>query len=86
LVCLLTTEGVALAKDRPSVRRQEEIANIENIKRRLDMLDRRLDDIDSMVSAVIERVMSQPININITCPNCGSNVEIALIGNKKPRT
>jgi len=43
-----------LAKDKPSVKKQEEIANIENIKRRIDMLDRRLDDIDSMVSAVIE--------------------------------
>ena len=49
-----------MAKDRLSAKRQEEIANIDNIKRRLDMLDRRLDDIDSMVSAVIERVMSQP--------------------------
>jgi endogenous inhibitor of DNA gyrase (YacG/DUF329 family) len=38
-----------------------------------------------MVSAVIERVMSQPININVSCPYCGKNVEIALIGNKKPR-
>jgi len=74
-----------LAKDKPSVKRQEELANIENIKRRQDMLDRRLDDIDSMVSAVIERVMSQPVNISITCPNCGKSVEIALIGNKKPR-
>ena len=73
-----------MAKDRPSVKRQEEIANIENIKRRLDMLDRRLDDIDSMVSAVIERVMSQPININITCPNCGRNIEITVIGSEKP--
>jgi hypothetical protein len=74
-----------LARERTSTKRQEEIANIENIKRRLDMLDRRLDDIDSMVSAVIERVMSQPVNISITCPNCGKSVEIALIGNKKPR-
>jgi len=57
---------------------------IENIKRRLGMLDRRLDDIDSMVSAVIERVMSQPITINVTCPNCGKNMDVALIGNKKP--
>lgn len=57
---------------------------LENIKRRLGMLDRRLDDIDSMVSAVIERVMSQPITINVTCPNCGKNIDIALIGNKKP--
>ena len=64
----------------------ELISDIENIKRRLGMLDRRLDDIDSMVSAVIERVMSQPITINVTCPNCGKNIEIALIGNKKPIT
>jgi hypothetical protein len=76
-----------LAKEKPSVSSQQKIQNnIENFERRLDMLDRRLDDIDSMVSAVIERVMSQPININISCPNCGKNVEVALIGNKKPRT
>ncbi len=64
---------------------QEQIQEIEDIKRRLGMLDRRLDDIDSMVSAVIERVMSQPITINVNCINCGKNIEIALIGNKKPR-
>jgi hypothetical protein len=57
---------------------------IENMQRRLDMLDRRLDDIDSMVSAVIERVMSQPMTIQLNCPNCGKNVEVALIGSKKP--
>jgi len=48
------------------------------------MLDRRLDDIDSMVSAVIERVMSQPMTILVNCPNCGKNVEISLVGVKKP--
>jgi hypothetical protein len=58
--------------------------SIENLQRRLDMLDHRLDDIDSMVSAVIERVMSQPMTIQINCPNCGKNVELALIGSKKP--
>jgi len=75
-----------LAKEKPAVRSQQQVQNsIENFERRLGMLDRRLDDIDSMVSAVIERVMSQPININISCPSCGKNVEVALIGNKKPR-
>jgi len=63
---------------------QEQAAATDNIKRRLNMLDQRLDNIDSMVSAVIERVMSQPITIDITCPHCGKNVEIALMGNKKP--
>ena len=72
-----------MAKESKAGAREVE-QEIENIKRRLNMLDRRLDDIDSMVSAVIERVMSQPITINVTCPNCGKNIDIALIGNKRP--
>ncbi len=56
----------------------------EKIERRLNMLDQRLDSIDSMVSAVIERVMNQPIAVSLTCPHCGKNIEIGLIGNKKP--
>lgn len=75
-----------MAKEKPVIKGQQQIQNsVENLERRQDMLDRRLDDIDSMVSAVIERVMSQPININMSCPSCGKNVEVALIGNKKPR-
>ena len=63
---------------------QEQTLDIEHVKRRLDMLDQRLDNIDSMVTAVAERVMSQPITLNITCPNCGKNIEITIIGNEKP--
>ena len=57
---------------------------IENIKRRLDMLDQRLDNIDSTVSALVERVLNQPIALNITCPKCGKNIEMAIIGTIKP--
>ena len=63
---------------------QKSALEVEDIKRHLDMLDQRLDNIDSIVSAVAERVMNQPIAINITCPNCGSEVEISIIGSKKP--
>lgn len=56
----------------------------EDIKRRLAMMDQRLDNIDSIVSAVVERVMSQPIAINITCPYCGKNIEVSMIGSQKP--
>ena len=58
--------------------------DLERIKRRLDMLDNRLDSIDSMVTAVAERVMLQPVVLNVTCPHCGKNIEIALIGSAKP--
>jgi hypothetical protein len=58
--------------------------DIERITKQLDMLDRRLDNVDSIVSAVAERVMKQPITLNITCSRCGHKIEIALIGIEKP--
>lgn len=58
-------------------------AAIERLRNQLDMLDARLDNVDSIVSAVAERVMSQPLTINITCTKCGQKLEIALIGTSK---
>ena len=63
----------------------ERASDIQRIKERLDMLDQRLDNIDSMVSVVAERVMSQLITVNITCPHCGKDIEIALVSSQKPR-
>jgi hypothetical protein len=57
---------------------------VRQLRERLDVLDRRLDNIDSMVTAVAERVMSQPIIFNITCPRCGREIEVSLIGTHKP--
>jgi len=71
-------------EDKPNEEEQNQAAAIDRIKRRLDMLDQRLDNIDSVVTVVAERVMSQPIALNITCPNCGKNIEIAIIGKGKP--
>ena len=71
-------------RDRLTAAGQEQAQDIERIKRRLDMLDSRLDSIDSMVTAVAERVMQQPIVLNIVCPHCGKNIEIAVIGSEKP--
>ena len=67
-----------------NVESKEEAQDIERVKKRLDMLDQRLDNIDSMITAVAERVMNQPITFYITCPHCGKNIEIAIIGSQKP--
>lgn len=53
----------------------------DRIKQQLEMLDQRLDNLDSVVTSLVERVMRQPISINITCPNCGKNYDISLTGN-----
>ncbi len=63
----------------------EQAENIQEIKRHLDMLDQRLDNIDSIVTAVAERVMSQLVSLNITCAHCGKDTEIAIVGSQKPR-
>ena len=62
----------------------DSVPDIEKITKRLDMLDRRLDNVDSIVTAVAERVMKQPITLNITCSKCGQKIEIAIIGTEKP--
>jgi hypothetical protein len=59
-------------------------ADIERLIKRIDGLDKRLDSVDSIVTAVAERVMRQPITLNLTCPRCGQKLEIAILGTEKP--
>jgi len=83
---IVILEDGALAEENEPVEVTEEQAlDIQHIKTRLDMLDQRLDNIDSIVTAVAERVMSQLVTLNITCPHCGKDVEIAIVGSQKPR-
>ncbi len=69
----------------PSTIDQETVRDIEQIKKRAEMLDQRLDNIDSIITAVAERVMKQPITLNVTCSKCGQDIEISLIGIQKPK-
>jgi tRNA(Ser,Leu) C12 N-acetylase TAN1 len=71
-------------ENQPGVVAKEQALDIEKIKRRLDVLDQRLDNIDSMVTAIAERVMKQPITFSTTCPKCGKVIEIAIIASEKP--
>lgn len=73
-----------MAKKDVPTKRQTQALDIEHTKQHLDVLDDRLDNIDSVVSAVAERVMKQPISLGITCPHCGRNIEIAIVGIEKP--
>jgi len=73
-----------VAKKNPRIAGQELAATIDNFKKQLDMLDQRLDNIDSVVSAVVERVLSQPVTMSLTCPHCGKSTDISMVGNSKP--
>ncbi len=63
---------------------EQSAPDIERLIKQIDALDKRLDSVDSIVSAVAERVMRQPITLNLTCPKCGQKLEIAILGTEKP--
>ncbi len=65
------------------IKTKEEALSLEQLQGRIDLLDQRLDALDTMITAIAERVMRQPISIVITCPNCGRSIDITLVGNEK---
>ena len=75
---------MAEKEKKPNPVAQEQANEIAKIQRHLEMLDQRLDNIDSMVTAVAERIMKQPVTFNLTCSHCGKNIEIAILGTEKP--
>ena len=56
---------------------------MDQLEKRLEMLDQRLDNIDSIVTALVERVMKQPVTVEVVCPKCGSRVQIMLTSSTK---
>ena len=54
--------------------------------KRLDMLDERLDNLDSIVTSLVERVMARPLLMEVTCPNCGQTVQISVTSGVRLRS
>ncbi len=60
--------------------------DIGQLMKRLDMLDDRLDNMDSIVTSLIERVMGRPLLMEVTCPNCGQTVQINVTSGVRLRS
>ncbi len=54
--------------------------SLSRLNKRLDMLEGRLDNMDSIVSAVVERVMKQTLTVEIVCPHCGRHLQATVVG------
>jgi hypothetical protein len=59
-------------------------SELERLTQRIELMDERMDNIDSVLTAVAERIMKQPVSIVLNCPHCGKNIEVALVGQQKP--
>ncbi len=55
----------------------------DKIENQVEMLDQRLDNIDSVVTNLVERVMHQPMSLDCVCPKCGSTIRVMLTGSVK---
>ena len=57
----------------------------EQVSRRLNMLDERLDNLDSVVTSLVEKVMRPPLVMEISCPNCGKVIQINVTSNARAK-
>lgn len=48
----------------------------KQIIKRLDLLDDRLDNMDTVMTSLVERVMGRPLTIEVPCPKCGQNIQV----------
>jgi len=55
----------------------------DKIEMQLKSLDERLDNLDTIVTTLVERVMKQPVSMEVPCPKCGSVVQITFTCNAK---
>jgi len=53
---------------------------LEQLQRRFNMLDERLDNMDSILTSLVERVMHQPLSLEVPCPKCGQAIQINITG------
>ena len=61
-----------------SSKQSKQERDIGQLIKRLDMLDERLDNMDSIVTSLVERVMGRPLVLEVTCPNCGQTVQVHI--------
>ena len=60
-------------------------AEVEQLQRRVKMLDDRLDNLDSIVTTLVQRVMEKPLTIELTCPKCSQQIEINITSSTRMR-
>ncbi len=58
---------------------------LEQLTRRVKMLDDRLDNLDSIVTTLVQRVMEKPLTIELTCPKCAQQIEINVTSSSRLR-
>ena len=67
------------------IRLGEQAIDVEQVVKRLDTLNHRLDNMDSVITSLVERVMAKPLTIEVTCPKCGEIIQINVTSSVRLR-
>jgi len=76
---------LALRNHSDSVAEVNKELTVEQVRKRLDMLDERLDNMDSVLTLLVERVMEKPLTMEISCPKCGQTIQVYITSNVRLR-
>lgn len=71
-------------KDNQVVEVNAELA-MEQINRHLNVLDERLDNMDSVITSLVEKIMQQPVTLEVLCPKCGQAIQINITSNVRAK-
>lgn len=58
---------------------------MEQINRHLNLVDERLDNMDSVITSLVERIMQQPVTLEVLCPKCGQAIQINITSNVRAK-
>jgi len=72
-------------RDRTSGAAPQGHDDVEQLVRRVKMLDERLDNLDSIVTSLVQRVMEKPLTIELTCPKCSQQLEVNITSTMRMR-
>lgn len=59
--------------------------SVEQLSKRIEMLDERLDNLDSVLTSLVERVMEKPLTLELECPKCGQAIQVNITSNVRMR-
>ncbi|MCD6230345.1 MAG: hypothetical protein J7J88_00450 [Dehalococcoidia bacterium] len=51
----------------------------------MKLLDERLDNMDSVITSLVERVMEKPITLEVVCPKCGQSIQMSITSSVRLR-
>ena len=68
-----------------SIRLAEQGLEVEQVVKRLDIINHRLDSMDSVITSLVERVMGRLLTMEVACPKCGEIIQVNITSSVRSR-